>query len=100
MTKTFIIAVALTLSTLAVTPIVNSQDETDRPQQEGERPPRPDFSAAAETLGISEEDLHAALRASGGPPPNLAKAAETLGITEEALKAALPEPKHPPRRPR
>lgn len=46
----------------------------------------PDFAAAAETLGISEEALRGAL---GGPPPDFAAAAETLGISVETLQNAL-----------
>ncbi|MFK8016556.1 MAG: hypothetical protein AB8G17_14075 [Gammaproteobacteria bacterium] len=49
------------------------------------------MSAAAETLGISQDELSQALRDAGGPPPDLKKAAEALGITEEELKEALPE---------
>lgn len=100
MTKTMLMAATLALAPIVFSPIVNAQDDAERSQKRGDRPPPPDFSEAATTLGISEDDLHAALRASGGPPPDLAKAAETLGITEDELKAALPEPKHPPRRPR
>ena len=47
----------------------------------------PNFVAAAEKLGISEQELRDAL---GGPPPNfLVAAAATLGISEEALQEAL-----------
>lgn len=49
----------------------------------------PDFSAIAETLGVSEEALVEAL---GSPPPDFAAAAEKLGISEEALVEAMPEP--------
>ncbi|MEO1074049.1 MAG: hypothetical protein AAFX77_17350 [Pseudomonadota bacterium] len=79
----------------AASPIAQSapQDRDEPVQRDrGNRPPPPDLSEAAEKLGISEEDLHAAIRASGGPPPDLAKAAQTLGITEDELKAVMPEP--------
>lgn len=48
----------------------------------------PDFSEAAEKLGVSEEELVAAL--GEDRPPNFAAAAEKLGITEEALMEAMP----------
>ncbi len=52
----------------------------------------PDFAAAAETLGVTEQELMDAL---GGPPPDFEAAAETLGITvaelQEALNVAGPE---------
>ena len=46
----------------------------------------PDLAVAAETLGITEQELMAAL---GPPPPDLAAAAQTLGITEQELQNAL-----------
>ena len=49
----------------------------------------PDFSAAAETLGITEDELRDAL---GGPPPNFADAAKKLGISEEKLTEVIPAP--------
>lgn len=49
----------------------------------------PDFSGAADALGISEDELLAAL---GGPPPDLDAAAATLGITVEELEAVMPAP--------
>ena len=94
-------ALAMTMGLLTVASYpaqAMPQESTERTaggQEDRNRPPPPDFSEAAETLGITEEELHAALRASGGPPPDLAKAAESLGITEDELKAALPE--RPPR---
>ena len=96
-------AIAVTLALLSSTMVIVAQEDTSEQTQRldhrGERPPPPDLSKAAEQLGISEEDLHAALRASGGSPPDLAKAAETLGISEDDLKAAMPEPPHRGRRP-
>lgn len=58
----------------------------------------PDFSAAAESLGITEDELRSAL---GGPPPNFSEAAKKLGISEEKLAETLPPPPeggppHPP----
>ncbi|MEO1324778.1 MAG: hypothetical protein AAFV59_17435 [Pseudomonadota bacterium] len=103
---------ANTLSTLAVSAVIiaigpqyaqtQAQETTENPEggrDADHRPPRPDLSEAAATLGITEEDLHAALRASGGPPPDLAIAAKALGISEDELKAVLPEPPRRGRRP-
>jgi hypothetical protein len=53
--------------------------------QEGQQG-APDLAAAAAVLGVTEEELEAAL---GGPPPDFAAAAAILGVTEEALMAAL-----------
>ena len=47
----------------------------------------PDLSEAAATLGVTVEELAAAL---GGPPPDFEAAAETLGISVEELVAVLP----------
>ena len=46
----------------------------------------PDLTAAAQALGISNEELQNAL---GGPPPDVAAAAEVLGMTEADLRAVL-----------
>lgn len=46
----------------------------------------PDFAAAAESLGVSEAELLAAL---GDPPPDFEAAAETLGVSVEALQEAM-----------
>ena len=58
---------------VAVSPMAQAMpQEQDEPveRERGNRPPPPDLREAAEKLGISEQDLHAAIRASGGPPPN------------------------------
>lgn len=47
----------------------------------------PDLTEAAATLGVTIDELEAAL---GAPPPDLEAAAEVLGITVEELQAALP----------
>ena len=52
----------------------------------------PDFTRAAEALGVTVDELLAAL---GPPPPDLDAAAATLGITVEALRSALPPPPRP-----
>lgn len=52
----------------------------------GQQGGRPDFAAAAETLGITEQEL---LDAVGGPPPDFAAAAETLGIPEADIESAV-----------
>lgn len=49
----------------------------------------PDFSEAADALGITEAELIAAL---GGPPPDLDAAAATLGITVQELETVMPAP--------
>ena len=49
----------------------------------------PDFTDAAATLGVSVEELEAAL---GQPPFDLDAAAAELGVTAEQLEAALPPP--------
>ena len=49
----------------------------------------PDFSDAAEQLGVTEEALTAAL---GEPPFDLDAAAEELGVSAEDLTNVLPEP--------
>lgn len=96
-------ACLIALTMFASSPLSQAQEDTreqsQRSDQRGDRPPGPDLSNAAEQLGISEQDLHAALRASGGPPPDLSKAAEALGISEEDLKAAMPPPPNRGRRP-
>jgi hypothetical protein len=50
---------------------------------------KPDFSAAAEQLGVTEEALIDALGDPNGGKPDFATAAATLGITEAELQDAL-----------
>lgn len=50
---------------------------------------RPDFAAAAEKLGVSEDEL---MRALGAPPPDFEKAADALGVTIDALQKAMGRP--------
>jgi len=52
----------------------------------------PDLTSIAKTLGISIEELVAAL---GGPPPNYESAAQALGISVEELLKLLPKPPAP-----
>ncbi len=47
---------------------------------------RPDLSAAAKKLGVSEREL---MKALGPPPPNFSNAARKLGISESKLKEAM-----------
>lgn len=73
-------------------------------RDQDQKPPRPDFAAAAETLGTTEEALIDALGLPEAPPareprehkegegPDLAAAASALGISEDALMAALGDP--------
>lgn len=53
---------------------------------------RPDFSPAAESLGVSVEVLTSALRMGEPGPPDFAGASEKLGISEEKLRAVMPPP--------
>jgi hypothetical protein len=48
-----------------------------------------DLAAAAETLGITEEALMAAMGEPGQGAPDFAAIAATLGVTEADLMAAL-----------
>ena len=50
---------------------------------------RPDMTTAATTLGITAEELQAALGDPAQGRPDLAAAAATLGSTEDALKQAI-----------
>ena len=70
-------------------------DGRNEPPRGGGGAPRqmpPDFSQAAEALGVAPDDLMQALGDPRSGPPDLAAAAKTLGVTEEALRAALPPP--------
>ena len=63
----------------------------DRPRGErGQRGTPPGFDKAAETLGVSSDDLFAAMREAGGRNADLSAVAQKLGVSEEALRAALP----------
>jgi hypothetical protein len=50
------------------------------------------FDEAAQTLGLSVEELMQVLDAAGGPQLDFAQAATALGVTEETLRAVLPPP--------
>jgi hypothetical protein len=52
----------------------------------------PDVAGAAVRLGVTEEELRAALGDPNQGPPDLAAAANQLGITVEALQEALGMP--------
>jgi len=54
----------------------------------GERGQR--FEQAAQTLGVSSEDLRNAMRDAGGRDADMSVVAQKLGVSEEALRAALP----------
>jgi hypothetical protein len=62
---------------------------TDGEDVAGAQGAAPDLSEAAAALGVSQDELQAAL---GGPPPDFDAAAEILGVTVEELQAALPDP--------
>jgi len=75
-------------------------------QQPREHPPRPDFAAVAQKLGVTEAALIEALglpstppspgEQSGPPPrPDIRSAAAKLGITEKALAEAMGLPPRP-----
>ena len=49
---------------------------------------------AASELGVTTDALKQALRDAGGRPPNFSLVAETLGVGEDQLRAALPPPPH------
>ena len=49
----------------------------------------PDFSAAAEALGVDVSQLEDALQAEGGQAADLAKVAKRLGVSLDALQAAI-----------
>lgn len=51
-----------------------------------------DLATAAETLGVTEEALSAALGDTSQGPGDFAAAAQTLGVTEQELRAALGGP--------
>ena len=64
-------------------------DRQSPPDRRGPPGGRPDLQAAAQKLGISEQQLRSAL---GPPPPNLSEAASKLGISESELRSALGVP--------
>ena len=89
-----------------------SQQIAQTPQQPNQtpdgqrRPRRPDFAAAAQKLGVTEQQLKDALGVPANPPnpgdrsqrpprPDFAAAATKLGVTEQQLKDALGVPPRP-----
>ncbi len=58
---------------------------------DGKQGTPPGFDEAAETLGISTDELFQAMQNAGGPRADLTEVAQALGISEAELKAALPE---------
>jgi hypothetical protein len=83
----------------AIPATCSTPNTTDQSGQNGQGTDcRPDLTAAATTLGITVEELQAALmngndqgRPQGGP--DFTAAATVLGITEDALKQALQDAK-------
>jgi len=63
--------------------------EDGQPGAPGEQQEMPDLAAAAAELGITEEELEAALGDPSLGSPDFAAAATELGVTEEALMEAL-----------
>ncbi len=70
----------------AMDPSATAGDAAAPPMDGAQTPP--DFTEAADMLGVTADELTAAL---GEPPFDLAAAAETLGVTEAELEAALPD---------
>ncbi|HND93358.1 MAG TPA: hypothetical protein PLI75_16350 [Anaerolineales bacterium] len=75
---------------------LNAQPQGNQPMQNGQggqpnqnNDCRPDLTTAATTLGITAEELQAALGNPAQGKPDLAAAAATLGVTEDALKQAI-----------
>nr|MDZ8287229.1 hypothetical protein [Nostoc sp. ChiSLP01] len=86
--------------------IAQATDTPNQPPSERQRPPRPDFKAAAAKLGVTEQQLKNALGVPANPPtpgdgnqrpprPDLKAAAAKLGVTEQQLIDALGIPPHP-----
>ncbi|MEO0538751.1 MAG: LysR family transcriptional regulator, partial [Cyanobacteria bacterium P01_A01_bin.123] len=72
--------------------------EGDEPPEDGGLPQGnvpPDFSEAAEQLGVSEAALSQAMQAAGGRQADLAEVARELGISETDLREALPPRPNP-----
>ena len=61
-------------------------------KQGGQPQARPDFTAAAKTLGVTEDALVAALGDPQKGQPDFTAVAKILGVSEEALKNALSVP--------
>ena len=61
------------------------------PAGDGQRMP-PGMDKAAQTLGVTEQELMQALRSSGTGRPDLEKTAATLGVSVQQLRSALPRP--------
>lgn len=85
----------------------NSSPPNGQQQQPRRQPPRIDFAAAAQKLGVTEAQLKEALGVPAEPPsepptgnppprPDIKGAAEKLGVTEQQLIEALGIPPHPP----
>lgn len=96
--RTFALMLALLPLALSACSVIEGLPEGMIPELEdgnqGDREEmlRPNLSAAAETLGVDEEDLRLALGDPEEGPPDLAAAATELGVTEEALRDALGVP--------
>ena len=78
---------------ITITFVLITACATAQAQSQGKGPPgAPDLSAAAATLGVSEDALDQAIRNAGGPPPDMEKVASALGVSVEDLKNAMPPP--------
>lgn len=78
-------------------PSLTPQGNMPAPPDDGARGNRPtalemDLAAAAEKLGVTEEQLREALGDMKQGPPDLAAAAEKLGISVDLLQEALGMP--------
>ena len=69
---------------------IGIDEEVDgQPDGPGEQQEMPDLAAAADELGVTQEELEAALGDPGQGSPDFAAAAAELGVTEEVLMEAL-----------
>ncbi|MBI9049600.1 MAG: DUF1566 domain-containing protein [Anaerolineaceae bacterium] len=73
----------------AMTTTDSAPNGQDNPEQGNPAEQQPDMSAAAITLGVTEDALKAALGDPSQGQPNFDAAAQTLGVTEAELMAAL-----------
>lgn len=93
-----LVAIAATCGCTGTTvesqPAGEPQEDTGAPRANGTAPELPpmDYAPAAATLGVTEEELRAALGEPGQGQKTFAGAAATLGVTEKELMEALGVP--------
>jgi hypothetical protein len=87
--------------------IAQVSEPPNQPPDGHQRRPRPNFAAASQKLGVTEQQLKDALGVPANPPnpsdrgsrpprPDFAAASQKLGVTEQQLKDALGIPPRPP----